>query len=575
MLRLRPRYLVFIISIIMILSGISLAGGIQNNLGSVQTTEVTLVTAEGVPIAGTLQVPLAASASFPLPGVIVIHGSMGTKEWIMGFGIELGRRGFVILSIDAVGHGNSGPSLGAGTDRGGITALEFLDSLPYVSTIGMVGHSMGSGIATQAINGSSVQVDCLVVVGGWAWGNGSIPHNMLVVTGLYDELFDIPVLLNTLADPFNTTGPVIPGQLYGNFSQGTARKVIIPSSNHLFEIVNPMAISESVEWLMYSLKGSPDAYWIPSQNLIYPLWILGGLIACLGAMLSVLALLLIVINIGFFRQIKQTPNSDYSVSTPLYFGLGLIYGVISLVLLFAFLIVDIPIYFPQGMGLSVAMGLFGGGIVALFLFLSIKFYQSKKASKPLTWNDFGGFNGNLQSLLKTIGIGFLLGLVGIAWLYLWVLPIDLFLALDFRAFLPFLKALTPARAFYLPVYFLLLLPFFLIEGLWIMGLLRTVSKDTWFKTQTSWTIKAIFIKVLLFASIIIIQVIGGLIIGGPFISGYTGYQLIFLYMFIPFFAVSTTVIAWSYRLSNRFFIAIIFNAILFAWLMAAILPIYL
>lgn len=574
MARLRPRYVVFLLGIIMMLSGISLAWSCQNNLGTVQTSEVTLITAEGVAIAGILQVPIAASPSSPLPGVIVIHGSLGTKEWMMGFGIELARRGFVVLTIDAVGHGNSGPSLGSGTDAGGIAALEFLDSLPFVSSIGMVGHSMGSGIVTQAINESTVQVESFVVVGGWAWGNATFPHNILVATGLYDELFDIPELLHALATTFNTTAPVVPGQLYGAFSIGTARKVIVPASTHLFEIIDPLLISESVEWLMYSLKGGPDLFWIPKQNLIYPLWTLGGFIACLGALLSVFALFAILINVRFFKEIKRTPTSSYSASTPKYLGLGLLYGFCGLGLLFVFLWVDIPVAFPQGMGLSVALGLFGGGMVTLLILLGIKFYQSKKLVNPPNWNDYGGFNGNFYSQLKIILIASLLGLIGIGWLYLWVLPVDLFLALDFRVFLPFLKALSPLRLLYVPVYFLLLLPFMLIEALWLMGILRTAPKNKWVKTQVFWTIKAIIIKCLLYVSIIVIQLIGSLAIGAAFISGSIGFQLIFLYMFIPMFAISVTTIAWSYRLSSRFYIAMFFNALLFAWIMAAILPIY-
>ncbi len=573
--RLHRRYTVFLLGVIIIIGGISLSWGIQNNFGCTHTSKVTLITAEGIPIAGILQVPLAASPSSPLPGVIVIHGIMGTKEWMMGFGHELSRRGFVVLTIDVVGHGNSGASLGEGTDLGGIVALEFLASLPYVSTIGMVGHSMGSSVARQAINQSAVQVDSLVLVGSRAWGNTTYPHNMLVVTGLYDELFDIPAFLNTLAEFFNTSAPVVAGQLYGEFSTGTARKVIIPLSNHLFEIVDPYAISETVDWLMNSLKGSPDAYWIPSQNLIYYFWILGGLIACIGAMLSVLALFKILIKLRPFQQIQYVPNSTYSANTLVYLGFGLLYGFIELGTLFALLLVDIPIYFPQGMGISVALGLFTGGLITLLVLLGIKYFQSKKTVNPPIWNDYGAFNGNSLTLLKTIGLGFLLGLIGIAWLYLWVLPIDLLLALDFRAFLPFLKALSPLRALYVPIYFLLLLPFVLVEGLWLMGLLRTSPRETWYSTQTFWTVKAIFIKILLYASIIIIQVVGSIAIGGALISGSIGFQLIFLYMFIPIFAVSTTVIAWSYRLTNRFYIAVLFNALLFAWIMAAILPIYL
>jgi pimeloyl-ACP methyl ester carboxylesterase len=575
MSRLPSRYIVFIIGVIMIITGISLAWGIQNNFGSSHTSEVTLTTAEGVPIAGILQVPHAASSSSPLPGVVVIHGVMGTKEWMMGFGHELARRGFVVLTIDIVGHGNSGSSPASGTDLGGIVALEFLDSLSYVSTIGMIGHSLGSGVATQAINRSSVQVDSVIIVGGRGWGNTTYPHNMLVITGLYDELFDIPAFLNTLPALFNTSAPVVPGQLYGDFSTGTARKVVIPLSNHLFEIVDPYAISEAVDWLMNSLKGSPDAYWIPSKNQIYPFWILGGLIACIGIMLSVLALVRILIQFGPFQQIQQTPNSSYSVSIPQYLGLGLLFGIIGLVTLFAMLLIDIPVYFPQDMGLSVALGLFTGGLVNFLVLLGIKYLQRKKAVNSPTWNDYGGFNGNSRNLLKTVGFGFLLGFIGIAWLYLWVLPIDLLLALDFRAFLPFLKVLSPSRVLYVPVYFLLLLPFVLIEGLWLMGLLRTSPQDTWYKTQTYWTVKAIFIKILLYASIIVVQFVGSIAIGRALISGSIGFQFIFLYMFIPVFAVSTTVIAWSYRLSNRFYIAATFNALLFAWIMAAILPIYL
>ena len=575
MRQLRPRYIVFLIGILMMVSGIGMAYGTQTNLGTVQTTQFYLITSEGVPIHSTLQVPNAATPASPLPGVIVIHGVMGTKEWIMGFGIELARRGFVVLTIDAVGHGNSGPSLGSGTDRGGIVALEFLDSLPYVSTIGMVGHSMGSGIASQAMNVSSVQVDSFVIVGGGGLVNSTYPNNVLIVTGLYDELFNIPGMLDALATPFNTTAPVIPGQLYGSFVTGTARKVVIPQSNHLFEIVDPYAISESVDWLLNSLKGSPDAYWIPAQNQIYPIWILGGLLACIGAILSVLALFTILIRFGPFRQIQQSPNSSYFASTPVYLGLGLLYGVSGLVTLFALLLVDIPLYFTQGLGLSVALGLLAGGLVTLLILLGIKFYQIKKSKNPPTWNDYGGFNGKPNHLVKIIGLGFLLGFIGIAWLYLWVLPVDLLLALDFRAFLPFLKAISPVRAAYIPVYFLLLLPFFLIEALWLMGFLRTAPRDRWCTTQTVWIVKAIFIKILLYVSIILIQTLGSIAIGGSLISGSIGFQLIYLYMFIPLFAVSTTVIAWSYRISNRFYIAIVFNAFIFAWLMASILPIYM
>ncbi|MFX1563344.1 MAG: dienelactone hydrolase family protein [Promethearchaeota archaeon] len=583
MSHLRPRYIVFIVSIILMISGISTAWCAQNNFGTVQATEITLTTAEGVAISSILQKPHAATSSTPLPGVVVIHGIIQSKEWVMAFGIELARRGFVVLTIDAVGHGNSGPSAGTGTDDGGIAALEYLNSLSYVSTLGMVGHSMGAGIAIQAINDTSIQVDSLVLVGGGGsnitnWANASYPQNVLFVVGLYDELFSVPELLADLAGSFNTTGPVIPGQLYGNFAMGTARKIILPPTNHLFETIDAGCISSTTEWLMNSLKGGPDAYWIPSQFLLYPLWIAGGVLSCLGAVLSIFALFTIIIKFSIFREIQHTPNSPYFAGPIRYLGLGLVYGMLGLGSILAMLAVYLPISYPQIFGLQIILGLFAGGIVAFLLIIGIKLLLNRK-EKTLTWNDFGGFNGkektDYRTMLKRICIGFLLGFIGIAWLYLWTLPVDIFLALDFRVFLPFLKILSPLRVLFVPLYFFLLIPVSLVDGLWLMGILRTQPKDNWWKTQIWWTSKAIFIKVLVMAVILIVQTGVSIAIGGPFISGFMGFYLLFLWVFIPQYTLSTALLAWSYRLSNRFYISTLFNALLNAWFMAAILPIYI
>ncbi len=579
MARVRLRFIVFFVSVLLILGGITLAWETQNNFGTVLTSEIVLTTSEGASIHAILQKPLAASSSSPLPGVVVIHGVIQSKEYLMGFGIELARRGFVVLTIDAVGHGNSDPSAGLGTDAGGIIAFDYLASLSFVSSIGFIGHSMGTSIAIAAINASSIQVNAFVLVGGGGrsidmWSNTTYPSNMLVAVGLYDELFNIPQLQATLAGPFNTSGLVIPGTLYGSFSLGTARKLILTPTNHLFETIDPQIISETIEWLMFSLKGAPDAYWIPSHNLIYPLWIFGGFIASLGALLSVIAIFTILINWNFFRHIKQTPSSTYSANTTVYLGFGLIYGMIGLGLIVAFFLIDLPFDFHQSLGIAVVLGFFSSSLISLLLLLGIKFSQNKKTAPP-TWNDYGGFNGDFQSLLKTISLGFFLGIIGIIWLYLIVLPVDLFLNLDFRAFLPFLKALSPLRAQFLPIYFLLLLPCFMVEGLWLMGFLRTAPQDTWLKTQTYWTIKAIFIRCLPFGLIILIQSLGSIALGRALISGSIGFNLIFLYMFVPMLAISTTLMAWSYRISNRFYIAVIFNAFLFAWVIAAIVPIYI
>jgi pimeloyl-ACP methyl ester carboxylesterase len=573
--RLRKRYIVLIISFIMIASGITAAWGIQSNFGSVHTTEVGLVTAEGGYIHSTLQVHSAASPSNPMPGVVVIHGVIQSKEWLMGFGIELARRGYVVLTIDASAHGNSDPSPGTGADRGGIAALEYLSSQPFVSTLGMVGHSMGAGIAINTINESSVTVDGLVLVGGatsaltTSWANTTYPRNVLVTVGYYDELFDVPNLLTSLAGFFGTAPPLVFGQQYGTFADGSARMIIAPPSNHLFETIDPVIISESVDWFRNSLKGGGyDAYWIPKQSLTYQFHIIGGFIACLGIQLSLAPLMAIIIDLPPFKKLKESPSSEYAASSKSYWGFGALYGIIGVGTFLPFLLIGLFIDFPQSIGASVGVWLLGSGLIAAGVLLLIK---RMSGNKSLTWSDWGAFGSDAKGFLKAFGLSALLALVLVLYLYLVVLPVDVLLALDFRTFLPLFNDLTPIRALIMPLYLIFAIPFFVVEGIWLIGLLRTPPKQTWFKTQMVWTVKAAFIKVIPYVLVLLIQFSLTLATGAPFFSGQIGFMLLFLWMFIPMLAVAACTTAWSYRLSNRVYIGAVFNALVFSWILASIL----
>ncbi len=560
----------------MIAGGIASAWGVQNNFGSVHTTEVALVTAEGTYIHSTLQVHSAASPSNPMPGVVVIHGVIQSKEWLMGFGIELARRGFVVLTIDASAHGNSDSSPGMNADRGGIAALEYLSSQSFVSTLGMVGHSMGAGIAIDAVNESAVTVDGLVLVGGItsdltsSWANTTYPRNVLVTVGYYDELFDVPNLLTSLAGFFGTSPPIVFGQQYGTFADGSARMIITSPSNHLFETIDPVIISETVDWFRNSLKGGGyDSYWIPKQNLIYQYHILGGFIACLGLQLSLAPLMAIIINLPPFKKLKEAPSSKYAASSKSYWGFGALYGIIGVGTFLPFLLIGLFINFPQSIGAPIGVWLLGSGLIAAGVLILIK---QRSGNKSLSWSDWGVFGSDAKGFLKVFGLSALLALVLVLCLYLVMLPVDVLLALDFRAFLPLFNDLTPIRALIMPLYLIFGIPFFVVEGTWLIGLLRTPPKKTWLRTQVVWTVKAAFIKVIPYVLVLLIQFSLTLATGTPFFAGQIGFLLLFLWMFIPMLAVAACITTWSYRLSNRVYIGAVFNALIFSWILASILP---
>ncbi|UCE14029.1 MAG: alpha/beta fold hydrolase [Candidatus Heimdallarchaeota archaeon] len=574
----RPRYLVLGISIVMILSGITAAWLVQNNFGTVKVTEIDLLTNEEVVIHSTLQVPNVASESNPVPGVVVIHGVYQSKEWLMAFGIELARRGFVVLTIDAASHGNSGyASSNDDTDRGGVCALEYLEALPYVSKLGMIGHSMGAGIAIQTLELTTLSIDSLVFVGGGsrnmtAWANSTYPKNLLITVGHYDELFDIPSLYTSLAPVFNTTNSISVKQQYGDFNLGTARKLVLGETNHLFETIDPIIISETVDWLKESLQGDNNSNGISKGDLIYPFFILGGLISTLGLLLSFFPLITILVDLPFFQVVKKKSVSEYSIRGRMYWIYGLLYAIITLGLFLPALLLP-PIPFPQNLGSTVGLWLLGSSLLAFIaLYLICRYQRKESTTNILCWVDLGVDSPHLKDP-TTIRKSVFLTLIIIIWAYFWVLPVDLLLALDFRAFIPLFNDLPidPPRLFTLPLYLIFTIPFFLVESMWLVGLLRVNASDTWFRTQVNWTTRAVVIKILPYVAILSIQFVMSWLIGSAFISGIFGFYLLFLWVLTPFFIISTTIIVWSYHLTKRVYIGAVLNALIFSWTLSSMM----
>ena len=249
------RFVVLIVSLVIMISGVGIGAAVQSGYGTVIVSEVDFQAADGSIIHSTLQKPVEATSSNPMPGVVVIHGILQSKEWLMAFGIEIARRGFVVLTIDANGHGNSDPGSGSGT-----AALEYLAGCDFVdeSQLALIGHSMGGGISWSALIASEHTVNAIVFVGSGVpdTANATYPHNMLVAIGEFDELI-YPINKTALEPSFGVTDIEV-GVTYGDFSTGTARRLVVSRINHLFCTIDPLIVSETVEWVKDSLKGTED-----------------------------------------------------------------------------------------------------------------------------------------------------------------------------------------------------------------------------------------------------------------------------------------------------------------------------
>lgn len=242
---------------------------------SLSETSGLIVSTEKIDVNIVNQRTLSATYVYPtgdwneeLPGVVVFHGLSSSKEMMWPIVKILARNGFAVLSVDLQGHGQSTGSLGEDGDsqfsikslaNDGMKAVEFLRSQKEVNStiIGLLGHSMGAStsiatsfedntIRSNVLLGNDLNSESVREL-----LNTSNPQNMLLAMGSYDELFTVEAAEASLEIAVGTQ--IEHGTLYGDFVAGTARKLIVSPTNHVFEVLDAKLIDESVDWLIKSL----------------------------------------------------------------------------------------------------------------------------------------------------------------------------------------------------------------------------------------------------------------------------------------------------------------------------------
>lgn len=188
---------------LILISGL-FASMLQTNFYRVSIEDIREDFGDGAQYSALLYRPNTATDDNPSPAIVLSHGYLNNRELQAQNAVELARRGFVVLTVDRLGHGHSDITDDAtnalmGDGRGMINAVEWLYAQDYVdgTRIGISGHSMGGydtmmtllHYAQEEMAGNDVKVASGLIQ---AWSNFVMAPSTTHVgnlQGKYDEFF--------------------------------------------------------------------------------------------------------------------------------------------------------------------------------------------------------------------------------------------------------------------------------------------------------------------------------------------------------------------------------------------------
>jgi hypothetical protein len=591
----------FIAIVIIIAFCAIMARYIETGFGKVHIQIVKFPDSSGVSLVGKLYRPVGASTTNKMPAVLNIHGYQNDKNVDESYSIELSRRGFVVLSMDVIGHGDSRGGLSVAGLLGDPnytcsmqSAYLFMKNLPFVDAaqLGVMGHSMGAIISERI---GTLNPDCRAanIQCGFP-GNPKI-KNVLLTQARYDEFAffregkltvdDLPNNANRMAS-FGLTSPVQWDTTYGSFAAGTARRATLINMEHHLQPLMNKAVAESVDWMRLSLKnGAKDAYWIEPTSQIFMVKEWFGLITLLATLLALIPLTNILLDSNYFAPVSQPMPNRYAPTKSKWWLYAVINTAIAgitypILTQYGALSDKVEAFLPWykmqvGNGIVLWLGVNALICAVLFFF----WYRGAHKKQNVTMYDMGVSFDKEKTVFNWAIIGKTVLLGGILFAFMYVLEgfFQWAIGQEFRFVWPYMRQFPNIQhvgMFFL--YFIPALVFFLVNGgLFLFGQARqkesaNPSSDLWI-----WWVKILFAFLFGLLVVWMIQYLPWYLFNaGP------GFELLglpqfsamwplMLQVYIPEFAILLLLHTWFYRRTGRIYLGALMVSALMMWFLTA------
>lgn len=496
------------LAIALILCLISAIGAsfVQTSGGKVKVKDLRWETPSGHTMSALLFVPENATKDSPAPAVVTSHGWYNTREMQDLNYVELSRRGYVVISIDMYGHGNSDavkPEEWINRGTGMYDAVELLATLPYVdkSKIGVTGHSNGARAANWSINEDNKKekplISSVLLVANdamytddpgepWYWSmkpkeakyaNRYGTRDIGIIAAQYDEFFFRSLKADGTATVPRDYIKTEPAQSFLNFGidpkdgekresykiykqdiDGTeaSRVIYNPGQIHPWNHISKNVVTSTLEFFDDSL-GAPTN--ISPTNQVWQIKVLFNSIGLIGFVLFIVAITKVLLFTSAFASLRASKEVKPQAA-PVGAGKAWLWGGLvasavvsyfSYLTLFNWSVANIKPFFPQFPPFYIGMWCLVTGLFTLLVMSVSHFFYSKKTGFDLRET---GVIISFNTLLKTIG----LALTVAALSYSLVFIADYFFKADFRLWVLTVKAFTPDKLLIALKY----LPFFLL-----------------------------------------------------------------------------------------------------------------
>ncbi|MHA1336520.1 MAG: alpha/beta hydrolase, partial [Promethearchaeota archaeon] len=314
--------------------------------------------------------------------IIIGHGIIVNKEMMKSYAIELANAGFLAITLDFRGHGQSSGFLDTELLANDVRAVKaYIEKRNDIdkNNFGYIGYSMG-GDPGQEVVREYKDFKCFIGVGTplslVKEDRINRTLNVLMIIAKYDE----GTRQHDLKEQFGKLlgidcDEIRYNRLYGSFKEGNAAKAVIDdNSDHITTAWDADFVREARDWIIntfYDYKIVNEDFYVNIRGIILLLQLIGGF----GLFFSLIPIISKLIikgnkeNENFFEIQDDTLNSSQLFSKLLIFSL--IFAIPGVLILFP--IIFLPLTLPGAL-----LAFIFGQVFSLLIYLKKTFNKKEQ-----------------------------------------------------------------------------------------------------------------------------------------------------------------------------------------------------